>query len=472
MKKYSFDLNEILITQYGGIVHGFNKDYAALSHYGYRATDIAISGENKLYAPCALKCVFHNYVSSFECVASVFETLGSVACADGKSRELTFLMFHGGTTNGGSFKDGDTLSAIPELGKSYNKNDHIYKMGLDGLGYGAHIHIDILDGHITQNGQDTITESELKNHIVIINQPYYENQPVSALDPAESLNFHEVFFDTNGIAFNTYARPGESSAYDVWGEDIEFVKSSIEEEPPFDPTGQPDGWMDYEGNTYYVKDEEIVTGWQVLPITNGSPTLDDFYFNGSGILQRRVWIEGTDGTYKYVGADGRLVRGWFKDENTNSWYLLDYETGVMQTGWVADGEDALGEGLWYYLSPTSGVMQVNCWVDGNNYYVGSNGIMVTGSNLENGWLVVDGEYYYFKHNKRDTEDRYKSFAHGQKVTSTWIPGSSWCYVLSDGVMAHDCQILENGKYYKFDSDGYCIDSNGQSTPYPDVPVKL
>lgn len=174
------------------------------------------------------------------------------------------------------------------------------------------------------------------------------------------------------------------------------------DEEPFDPSDKSDGWHQYNGTWYYVENHACVTGWQKI---------------GS------------------------------------SWYCFEAD-GKMKTGWVAYGND------WYWLSPGSGVMQINEFVDNERFYVGSDGKM-----LRSGWTLINGEYYYFKDKERDTEPRYAAFADGQKLTNVWIPGSSWYYMLSDGKMAKNCQIKENGKYYAFNSSGACLNQAGQTTQY-------
>lgn len=414
MSKCSFDKNVITISQYGGVVHGFEgKEYAAYSHFGYRATDFSIAGENKLYAPCALKCVFHNYIKDFKCVASVFETIGSVSCADGTPRELTFMMLHGGTEHGGSFGPSDPLSSIPELKKTYKKNDHIYKAGLDGLGSGAHIHVDILNGHITNNGQETITESELRKYVELYVQPYFPMNTYG-LDAGKSLNFHEVFFDTNGIAFSTYADPGFTSAYEVWGRDVSFTKSSIEEETPFNPAGKKDGEYEYEGDHYYVINQDFAYGWQpetaepdmqkYYDKSNGGRRIDNnwagyYYFTDeNGFIRKNQWVEKPAADWFYLGDDGKFVTGWqfVKRSNTSTseaWFYFNLigvqdENGNYQDGyvptlpagqmlraeWIA-GKDAEGNVVWYYVKD-GGEMAANETVNinGTEYRFDENGV--------------------------------------------------------------------------------------------------
>lgn len=168
---------------------------------------------------------------------------------------------------------------------------------------------------------------------------------------------------------------------------------------PFDPTNKSDGWHQYNGFYYYVENHTCVTGWKKL-----------------------------DGCWFYFNKDG-----------------------IMHTGWLADGKEANGDVIWYYMGDSSGVMQVNSWVDNQNYYVGSDGKM-----LRSGWTLIDGSYYYLKSAQRDVSDRFANFKDGQKVTNTWIPGSAWYYVKSDGKMAVNETININGKNYQFDQSGACL----------------
>ena len=178
---------------------------------------------------------------------------------------------------------------------------------------------------------------------------------------------------------------------------FEFKKYVSE---PFDPTGKKDGWYEHNGLWYYVISEQKAKGWQQ--------------------------IEGC-------------------------WYYLDPENDcIMKTGWLCTKDKETNKEEWYYFGP-SGVMQGDCWVDNDNYYVGSDGKMLT-----SGWTEIDGYFYYFKDKYRDTTDRFAAFAHGQKVTNTWIPGESWYYVKSDGKMAANETVNIDGTDYHFDQSGACL----------------
>lgn len=380
MEKCSFEKNNITITQYGGIVNGIDKNFAAKSHYGYRASDIIITtvsddsntkNENKLYAPCSIKCVFHDKVSSFGCVVSVFETLEPVKCADGQTRDLTFMFFHGGTENGVT---NGPLSSVPKLKKEYSKNDHIYKMGLDGLGTGAHIHLDILNGHITKKGQETLTEIEVKNNTTTFKQPYWENKLVSGFFPNVALNFHEVFYNSTEILFSD-----RSGADAEWGNDVSFVNL------PFDPPAN--GFYTYFGDTYYYENGKKVTGFKYI-----APNY--YYFDENGIMQRNKWVFDVSYWY-YFGSDGKVIRdNWINDpEGSATWFHSD-ENGRMQMGWFLDTNN-----LYYFLNDGRyadalvGEMMRSKWVAANStdwYYVKESGIMACNETVN-----IDGKNYQF-----------------------------------------------------------------------------
>ncbi len=76
------------------------------------------------------------------------------------------------------------------------------------------------------------------------------------------------------------------------------------------------------------------------------------------------WAKNSDGTWKYVKADGNKAVGWFKEGE--KWYYFNTD-GVMQTGWIQDN------GSWYYCDE-SGAMLANTTV--GEYVLDSNGAWI------------------------------------------------------------------------------------------------
>jgi len=87
--------------------------------------------------------------------------------------------------------------------------------------------------------------------------------------------------------------------------------------------------------------------------------------------------------YKYL-ENGRYVQSaWLRTPHDGSWYHFD-NRGYMETGWILDGK-------WYYLDYANGYMLSNRWI--GNYYVGSDGAMLTNTTTPDGYSVgADGAW--------------------------------------------------------------------------------
>ena len=75
------------------------------------------------------------------------------------------------------------------------------------------------------------------------------------------------------------------------------------------------------------------------------------------------------------GPDGYMLVGFYEIDGTP--YYFD-ASGAMATGWKLIG------GFWYYFR-SNGAMARNCWV--GNYYLGSDGIMLTNTITPDGYRV-------------------------------------------------------------------------------------
>ena len=106
------------------------------------------------------------------------------------------------------------------------------------------------------------------------------------------------------------------------------------------------------------------------------------------------------------------------------------------------------DGTWRYLNG-SGVMAVDSWVDNDNYYVDSNGIMVS-----NKWLQVTNsnsdtgyDWYYFttsgkcvKEKWEKINDKWYYFGDTGAMQTGWILDDMY-YCGADGVMLTGWQKL-------------------------------
>lgn len=89
-----------------------------------------------------------------------------------------------------------------------------------------------------------------------------------------------------------------------------------------------------------------------------------------------------DGKWRYIQNGRRFAQDEWVNDN-GSWYYID-QLGFMSTGW----KDL--RGTWYYLDD-NGKMVANRWI--GNYYLGSNGAMLTNTTTPDGYKVgADGAW--------------------------------------------------------------------------------
>ena len=114
--------------------------------------------------------------------------------------------------------------------------------------------------------------------------------------------------------------------------------------------------------------------------------------NTPRVLTNGTWVKNDDGSWMFVGTDGKPVIGW-KYLNTLTgahWFYFD-NNGKMLTGWLVT-ED----GKWHYLNPNGdsvGAMSEGLIVDpqDNHLYL----MDLNTGDLLVGWYQLNGKYYYF-----------------------------------------------------------------------------
>ena len=135
--------------------------------------------------------------------------------------------------------------------------------------------------------------------------------------------------------------------------------------------------------------------------------------------------------WRVISPDGDYVKGWYKDESTSKWYMLDQKTGDMIKGWYQDSNSK-----WYYMDSNSGNM-VTGWHQDNGkwYYLDQSGEMKTG------WI-------------KDAFGKWYHLSESGAMNIGWYKDSDgkWYYLNSDGSMA--VNTIVDG--YKIGSDGAWI----------------
>ncbi|MBR3656569.1 MAG: glucosaminidase domain-containing protein [Prevotella sp.] len=182
---------------------------------------------------------------------------------------------------------------------------------------------------------------------------------------------------------------------------------------------------------YRYPDGTWATGWRQIEY-KGEPKW--FLFDKDGWMLTGWRYEGWSGGESWFFMDyqtGVMKTGW----NMLPWgdgkmdtFLLDPKTGAMLTGWQYSTKD--GKAGWYYLDPKSGAMHTG-WIFENGYwyFLGADGCMVTG------WVDWKGRKCYL-----------------EPVSGR---NQGHCYT--------SCVDTIGGKTYSFDADGYATEISGSTT---------
>ena len=217
-------------------------------------------------------------------------------------------------------------------------------------------------------------------------------------------------------------------------------KNAKKQEAP-KPEEKKQGWKK-EGDSwyYYHQGQMVKNAW-----------LGSYWLGSDGKMATNSWV---DNDRYYVGANGVLEkdkkkedkkseekkRGWKKENNV--WYYYNEDGTLARNKWAGN----------YWLG-SDGKMVTNAWVDNNRYYVGNSGAWEKDKKKEDpiptgkhtGWVKSGNTWYYFN-------------AQGQMVKNSWA-GNYW--LGSDGKMATNSWV-DNNRYY-VGSDGAWVQNPTNNT---------
>ena len=165
---------------------------------------------------------------------------------------------------------------------------------------------------------------------------------------------------------------------------------------------------------------------------------DIYYFDENGIMATG-WKKLDDKWY-YFGTDGKMFLRWKRINGKK--YYFDPEDGHMHTGW----EWVEDKKAWYYLDPVQGCL-LEGWLsyEGNMYYLTPNDF-----NAVTGWQKIDGNWYFF------------NMSSAQMCTGWLTLGTKTYYLGNDGVMVTGTQNI-NGRTYTFNSSGELVGNTPSGT---------
>ena len=213
-------------------------------------------------------------------------------------------------------------------------------------------------------------------------------------------------------------------------------------------------WVD--GGKYYVgsqgwwvkdakkpadaqKSPEKKTGWS----KNGNSW---YYYDAQGNQIKNAWV----GSY-WIGSDGKMItdrwvdggkyyvgsQGWWEkdavkktgwSQTGNTWFLYDNEGNIVKNRWSGN----------YWLG-TDGKMVTNSWVDGGKYYVGADGKWVSDAlkpgETRKGWTKAGSTWHFYNDKGNQVKNawvgNYWIGSDGKMVTNSWVDGGKY-YVGTDG----------------------------------------
>ena len=201
--------------------------------------------------------------------------------------------------------------------------------------------------------------------------------------------------------------------------------------------GEKDGWQLYDGNWYYTKDGEAYDGW-----------LDGTYYISDGKMATNIEVpaENAEDRYCYVGADGKVQKGWRYDSGLHEWQYADKDEKTKEY-LLAKQEWKQINGTWYYFDEYS-IMVSNTIKNINEklYEFANSGAWIPRDLSAQGWKQSEtGAWYYVNADgSLNTKEKKKI-------------GNLTYYFYNDG------EMISNSLYSEYSSDGfkyYWINSNG------------
>ncbi len=180
-------------------------------------------------------------------------------------------------------------------------------------------------------------------------------------------------------------------------------------------TPMPEGWTYADGTFYYVEDGSYyTTGW-----------VGPYYVESGRMIYGSVIYD--HGDHYYINGSGVCVTGWYNLGSAEypAYIYADADGTLKYNEWADIG------GVRYYFDGTRMCADGRYYIDGETHEFAESGAWLgkveenTGHNgYANGWVYLDGEYYYSYNGRFLEGDQY-------------IDGKWYCFVYGEGRMLAD-----------------------------------
>ena len=156
--------------------------------------------------------------------------------------------------------------------------------------------------------------------------------------------------------------------------------------------------------------------------------------------------------------DAQAAQGWVK--SGNSWSFYNQNGTLVRNAWAGN----------YWLG-TDGKMVTNAWVDNGRYYVGANGAWVKGAQnqasantAKQGWVQSGNAWYYYNKSSLVVNKWVGNSwlgAEGRMVTNAWVDNNRY-YVGANGAWVKDAKrqeekrqgwVKDSNVWYYYNTDG-------------------
>ena len=263
---------------------------------------------------------------------------------------------------------------------------------------------------------------------------YYFDKNGCAKTGIQEINGKTYYFDDACKMITNYTFVEDGYLWHFGDDGTQEVKRSLSE----------NGWIKAGDTWYYAFENELLRN----TIKKIGDFLYSFDYNGQMEIDQTGWA------YYRTDEKGHIVTGWYKDEESDTWYYYGND-GIALEGLVTLNNSQ-------YCFGRYGIMLTNyAYKSGNTlYYFGENGKLSTSLDITtDGWKKLPNGYYYVKDGKLITRQLLKV---GQYVY----------YFNDDGSMATSTFKWVNGKDYRFDSQGHMVtgwfkEADGSSWYYYD-----